>query len=200
MPVLLTYKTFPDPFVKDHVEKNFADVASFQGNITDSDISFSAPLAATKLRASDMNTIVQMKFAGGAGIPAASTIMDIVPIPGFPSGSDVWTVDDISWVCTDTGAGDGRIKIAHGYYTAAASLWLEANVTVIDFTIPNSNAGADSPNQGTITIDDADTAPFPANSGGTFRLESVAAGTNYLSAASDYLTISLRLSRVIQDD
>jgi hypothetical protein len=191
--IKLSYWTLPDPVTAAAIERNFADIVRSQGNITNKDIAYLDPIAITKFRATRDEVVHTLTYAGGAGIPVAGTAMAFSPIP-FDTNN--WQPQEVSWLCTDTGNGSGQVKIAYGYYTAAGA-WTAAGTLVAALDLPNGS-GADGGNQGSEDVALANVVPSVGGNAVTFRLESVTAGANYLSAATDFLTINVRMTRVLQ--
>lgn len=199
MPIILTNRVLPDPFSKEPIERNFLDVTSFQGNIADKDITFSDPIPTSKMRATKISVIYQLKYAGGAGLPAPATYMDYAPVAAYDqtaTGSNTWTVDSASWMCTDCGDGTvGQVKVVAGYFNNAGTFQVTDTV-VSDHEIEYPSAGYSTANQGVMPINDGTTTPT-STFGKVFALVCVATGTNLLTTAADELVVSVKLTRLI---
>jgi hypothetical protein len=199
MPVTLTHSALSNPIDRTEIDQNFADVEAWSGNISNADIASDADIEIDKLAAKYQEVHLKLEYAGGAGLPAATTVMDVVTLPGN-DGDEAWEYLGHTWVCTDTGDGTGKIEFDFGYYDAAGTFQSTSLDSGATTTLANSAAGADSANQGgaTDSVGSGDAIPFTSNIQ-TIRMICNTQGANYLTAATDFLTVTIILMRRLQE-
>lgn len=177
-------------------DDNFTDIANkFNGGISNADITASAAIDSTKLAENKFVSYVTIKTTygdTGAAMPAAGTVWGVTP---FPEDNGVtWTVDRVSWYCSNTGAGTGKIDVVLGDYDATPA-WATDTIIVNGETLDNS-AGADDINTGSATVSGTS---FTTDSSGTQCLAILVdtQDANTMDVATDYLTVTIKLTRQI---
>lgn len=167
----------------------FNDIkAKFNGGIINEDISASANIAVSKLSASKEHMLVNLKFKGTW--PAANTVVDVIPVINDSKGS--WTIDGANLTCSDVGDDNAQLRIEWGRYVAG--VWTVTSTPVSAVAINSDDSAGNTAGQQTLTLASS-TIALGAHRG--LALVSAAAGTNTLSAATDFISVTLQLSRAI---
>lgn len=195
----VTWQTLTDPISKGEIERNFIDVETWSGSLTGDNFAATAAIDVDKLAAKFVETYIVMKYLGGSGIPAVGTVLDTATIPGS-NEDEPWSYVGHAWVCTDTGDGLGKVEFDYGYYDVNGDFVPTSIASGVPVTLSNSGAGANSPHQGGLNAQysGGDFIPYTSNIH-TIRMLSHSQGTNYLSAATDFLVVTLRLMRRMQE-
>ncbi len=185
---------------KAELETNSADIISKFGSIDNSDIAASAGIEPGKLSASLQEVFVNLTIRAeslAAGLPAGGTVLTAVPIPGS-SGDDAWKATDVQWVCTDTGAGTGKVRIEYGEHNASGT-WTTVSAipsSPTTFAITNA-AAADDANDVSVKENDSVDLAYTGNPRSIALLSDTADATA-VSAAGSFLSVSIRLRRRLQ--
>lgn len=180
-----------------HLNENLADIQNKFGSIDNSDVASDAAIAVTKLAAANAEWTAQLIVNGAmlaAGWPAvsATTPLIAVPMPG-QSGDTSWIATDVTWVCNDVGAGTGLFDVRYGSFDGAGA-WVDAGTLVTAVTI--DDVAANTGNEGrssrlAVSIPNgADVTSIALMSGGV--------DATALSTAQGFLSVSVRLRRVLQ--
>lgn len=131
---------------------------------------------------------VNLKFKGTW--PAANTIVDIVPIINDSKGS--WTLDGATLVCTDVGDDNAQLRIEWGRYVTGT--WTVTSTPVSAVAINSDDSGSNTAGQQTLTLA---TSTIALGTHRGLALVSAAAGTNTLTGANDFISVTIQLSRTI---
>lgn len=103
-----TNDTLSDPLNKSEMETNFSETRTKFGNISNADISVAAGIAVSKLAVSNQEFVVNLRIDSSSlssGWPAATTTpLVFVPVPGDITDDNI-TVQDVTYWCSDIGAG-----------------------------------------------------------------------------------------------
>lgn len=199
MPLTITNDTLSSPIDKSEIEQNFSDIEDWSIAITNSDVAAGAAIDIEKLASKYTEVHITFRYASGAGLPAATTVMDMAALPGS-STDESWSFVGYSWVCTDTGAGTGKFEFDYGYYDAAGAFQSTSLLSGAAVTIANSSAGANSAYQGTSTSTYANGELIAfSNTTQVVRLICNTQDATCINAAGDFLTISVRLMRKVQE-
>lgn len=215
MALTTTYPTLSTSFTSTEVDTNFSDIVSWAaGGITNANISASAAIAITKLANQYQEAWVNLTWrAAGAGAgpgtapwtavvdPANITIAEMraqciaVPLPGTDTTDPPWTATDVSWVCTDCGTVAGAFQVSYGALNAGGTVWVRAGTIVTPGTMTvssdnNGNKGRALEN-GSVSITQSTTVR-------DIMLCPLTTGTNVLTNAGDFLSVTVALRRQIQ--
>lgn len=199
MTTTITHTTLSTTYTPSEIEKNFQDLVDKFGNIDGSDIVASAGITASQLAASKNEIHLQLTVPAArlsSGWPAGGNdALALCCLPGS-NGDAAWTLTDMVWVCTDTGAGTAQFKLILGDYTTSAGS-LTINSTIGTYTL--SNAASNNDINAVQEIEGGSTSIAYTSEPQFFAIISNgSADSTTLSGTGTELQVTLRLIRDLQ--
>lgn len=178
------------------LEDNFSAITTkFSQGITTADLSTTAGIGSTQLaQPYQRNSLRVHEIGSGSGLVATgggTGLIKATLTPIYNDGGGNWTLERVSWVCTDTGAGTGICSVQWGYYDSAG-VWQGTNI-VTGITIDDPTGGANLANQGSKA---GTTLTFDSNDRSLVVLVTTSDGTA-ISAATEYIAFTFHLKRIL---
>lgn len=170
--------------------------AKFNGNIVNADLNANAAISLSKLAGRYQYYSVELTYALAPAGLSLGRQSDVVPLPGT-TGDAAWTVSDIYWMGSDTGAGTGQVTIYWGGYNEPGSvgtLTADGATSFGAYTISNGAAANDGNGAAALT-GGSTILPWSGNARGLYAEVTTADAT---ATTAGYLKFVVNLRRDIQ--
>ena len=137
--------------------------------------------------------VVNFQIRSADILASSATPSAVVGLPGSTTDGTSYTVISGSWFCSDVGDETQDFTLTHGYFHASTAAWTVVD-TIHAETNLSGNNGANTAGQGSIADTTAMTLSDSQEQCIGINFPN-ATGTGFLSATSDFLSVTLKVRR-----